>query len=135
MRNLLPMDTAPRDGTRILVVFDGLYLVAWWLDDLLAWESDGLVSLAKDASLDGWWPTPDCNPLPMSTAPKDGRRIQVKVFRGEDATATWEYVEWKEFGSGDYRKLDWYGEWMTFADASERDESNWLGWFPTPGED
>lgn len=132
MRNLLPMETAPRDGTKIVGAWKNCggvyYATCSRCEQYCEWVgSDGIAVVVPDA----WHPLPGTI-IPMSTAWRDGRRIQVAVFRGTDLTSTWEHVEWQvdEAGVG-----AWWGDWMMGADPNECIEDNWRGWWPTPGEE
>ena len=56
----LPIDTAPKDGTRILVfapqVENGWVVLVWWQDDL--WIDGDMVALGDDA-VTHWMPLPE----------------------------------------------------------------------------
>ena len=151
MRNLLSMDTAPRDGSEVLAwrrdwggfkvamytnayeMMDQIEVESCDLseDDLSAedWFTDWGYRLEGSEEPTHWLPLPGTI-LPMSTAPKDGRRIQVAV---PDAAGKvrWEMVEWSEVGGHG----EWDGIWMGYATPDEGIESNWRGWFPCPGEE
>ena len=57
MSEWLPIETAPKDGTDILVHYDKDYNIVYWSEDLNSWSLlTGGRALDKD--LYGWYPIP-----------------------------------------------------------------------------
>lgn len=127
--NLLPMKDVPRDAKKtILLSVGGVMSLAVFQttlsdgDDFWVTVDGGFVS----NQCDGWLPMPG-DRLPMSTAPRDGTRIQV-LIKGLHKTR-WEYVMMTMLPSG---KEVWWAPWMDTTYAEDRDETNWLGWLSEP---
>lgn len=128
--NPLPMKTAPRDGGTILLFGDKRPYGADWSVrtgrwTASGWDVDGVERWNPIEEISGWLPLPG-DYLPMSTAPRDGTRIQVLV-KGVEKTR-WEYVSMRWFG-GD---PNWWEWWMEGSFQEDRDEANWLGWRHEP---
>lgn len=127
MRNLLPMETAPRDGTEFIGYSFGKPQIVEWFGRK---DNGWFISAAcMPVAPTGWLPLPGTI-LPMSTAWRDGRRIQVAVEL-PNGKVRWEHVEWFHDG----HEGAWTGAWMMVADPNECIEDNWRGWWPTPGKE